>query len=359
MDRINTETLANHKDKPSTSDRNTVNIVTENEVKQLFAVFLGDLSKVENRIASTFSSDASDLSEISQYLLDLGGKRIRPLLALLSSRLFGMDQPSNGVIDIASGIELIHMATLLHDDIIDDSSTRRGKQSALLKFGRDATMLTGDFLFVRAFGLCGLLDDFTIKATEQACVELIEGENLEGVITPEFSRDLAEYITVIEKKTAALFALACQLGAHLAGASQADSQHMRDFGLYAGIAFQVVDDILDVVADENLLGKKSGSDLRQATPSIINLLWLEDNREEADAFFSKLSQSEESDQSLLVAEAVQKLKNSAIIEQSRDLAASYVEKADQSLSQLSGKFGDSNEANMLRSLLSFTLNRCM
>ena len=153
------------------------------EIKQILSEYKPSLKLVENRIKSVLGSDAKKLTEISSYLLNLGGKRVRPLLCLISADLYNkIGREKQEVIDVAAGIELIHMATLLHDDIIDKSPTRRGKKTAYLEFGSDATLLAGDFLFVRAFGLCGMLDKFTIKSTEASCGAVIEGEQLEGFL---------------------------------------------------------------------------------------------------------------------------------------------------------------------------------
>ena len=156
---------------------------------------------------------------ISSYLLNLGGKRVRPLLCLISADLYNnAGREQQAVIDVAAGIELIHTATLLHDDIIDKSPTRRGKPTAYLEFGSDATLLAGDFLFVRAFGICGMLDKITIKSTEAACGAVIEGEQLEGFLEKDIDYSMERYLDVINKKTSALFSLSSKIGAHQVGA---------------------------------------------------------------------------------------------------------------------------------------------
>ena len=176
-------------------------------VKRAFIAGSPTLHKIEKRISSCLSSEASQLTEISGYLLRLGGKRVRPLMTTMTSRLCGMSTATPALIDAAAGIELIHMATLLHDDIIDKSITRRSQPSAYSKYGLASTLLTGDFLLVKAFGLCARLDRFVIEATENACIELTEGEVLEGRITANRQIDFDDYVTIIKKKTASLFTL--------------------------------------------------------------------------------------------------------------------------------------------------------
>lgn len=321
------------------------------DISEIFSEFSSDLVIVEDRIKASLSSDAKKLTEISTYLLDLGGKRIRPLMCLLSSRMFGMQTPSPEVIKVAAGIELIHMATLLHDDIIDKSPTRRGKPSAYLKFGSDATLLAGDLLFVRAFGLCGALDKYTIANTEEACIAVIEGEEIEGFLSATENYPMSRYMQVIEKKTSALFALSCKIGAHLAGASPQVVEQLHKFGILAGTSFQIVDDILDITADEKTLGKKPGNDLRQCTPTIINLSWMEKCPEEARDFFFNRESGKELDISI----AIKSINNAGILEDARIMANDYSTKAKELLESLPNT--QQKERDIFNSILEFTLER--
>ncbi len=293
------------------------------------------------------------LTEISEYLLDLGGKRVRPVLALSFARLFSMSEPSATLIDAAAGIELIHMATLLHDDIIDDSPVRRHKVSPFRKYGLAPTLLAGDFLLARAFGLCGNLDGFIIKNTEQACVELTEGELLEGIIDSDAIKSFEEYLTVVEKKTASLFVLGAAVGSHTAGADAASVERARQFGRLAGTAFQMVDDILDVVADEDLLGKPTGTDLKQKTPSLVNCLWFESGDPRAKEFFKIPSPTPQE-----ALEAAKYLRNSEIIGESRRIAMEYTNSAKKQLNDLiDEKLAPEIKADLF-ALLDFTYQRC-
>ncbi len=310
---------------------------------------------VESRMTHAFRSDAPALTKISGYLLQQGGKRVRPLLVLLSSKLFRVDEPSSDVVDVAAGIELIHMATLLHDDIIDQSLVRRHQPSAFRQFGLNPSLLTGDFLLVRAFGLCAHLDDYVVTKTEEACVALVEGEILEGTLdgTAE-SLDLKNYINIIDKKTAALFALSAQLGAYLSGAASADVERMRLFGQNAGIAFQMVDDILDIIANEDLLGKPCGTDLKQKTPSLVNVLWLASGETQARTFFDQDTPTPES-----VIEARQYLLSSAIIQESRKYAQHYAQNALDALNAIDEQKLNPLIRGQLQSLVEYTLTRCL
>lgn len=312
------------------------------------------LTLVENRIRSVLRSDAPLLTEVSEYLLSLGGKRIRPVLALASARLFGMKLPSSDLIDAAAGIELIHMATLLHDDIIDESPLRRSKMSAYLRYGITPTLLAGDFLLVRAFGLCTDLDKHIGRVTELACVELTEGELLEGHLSLDRSRSLDDYLDIIGKKTGALFAVSANVGAFLSGASTSCVEHMDRFGRLSGMAFQIVDDILDVTADEDLLGKPVGTDLKQKTPSIINLLWLNSGSTQAREFFSLADPSAQD-----CKDALKIVLQSCVIEQSRSYATHYATRALSELQSLGDHSIDVSVRADLESLVRYTLERCM
>lgn len=282
-----------------------------------------------------------------------GGKRIRPVFTLLVSRLFGMEKPSPEVIDVAAGIELIHMATLLHDDIIDEAPLRRHQPSAYRQFGLAPSLLAGDFLLVRAFGLCARLDDFVVEETERACIELTEGEVLETKLSISSPKTIEDYVTIVGKKTASLFLLSAKLGAHLAGAERSAVQQMANFGYYAGIAFQVIDDILDITAEEDLLGKPAGTDLRQKTPSLLNILWLQSEDPHARAFFEKEAPTLE--ESKL---AATQLKNSPLIHYAQTFALNYANKANAELTQIQGELNGAAK-NQLFALVEYTLERAL
>lgn len=323
-------------------------------VKAAFKESKPALDTIEAHIYSHLHSEAPALTEISEYLVALGGKRIRPLLTVLTSKLFKMKEPSQAVIDTAAGIELIHMATLLHDDIIDQSPTRRRKTSAFKHYGLTPTLLAGDFLLVRAFGLCAHLDIFIVEETEKACVALTEGEVLEGTISEDYAAGLDEYETIVRKKTASLFELACVSGAFLADADTTSVELLRSFGRNAGIAFQMVDDILDITADEDLLGKPAGTDLKQKTPSLVNILWLESGDPNAREFFQKPSPTIEE-----AKQAVAQILKTNTIAESRKRAVHFANKANSALHTLSIDAIDAKARDQLTAIIEYTLERCL
>jgi octaprenyl-diphosphate synthase len=323
------------------------------------AAKLSGLPLVEGVIASKLHSDALMLQEIPQYLLSLGGKRIRPILTLIVDQLFkptnpNQQVPSKEVIDIAAGIELIHMATLLHDDIIDRSALRRHKTSPFFVYGLPGTLLAGDFLLVRAFALCAHLDTYIIEATELACVELTEGEILETSLQHN-KHSIESSLQIAQKKTASLFRLSCETASFLAGVDKELIKKMAAYGEALGIAFQIVDDILDVVSTEEKLGKKPGTDIRERKPSIINVLWLESGDPLAKKLLIDAAEITEQD----IIQALNQIKSGSVIENARAIAKEYVIKAQASFDHVvkSGLKLDPQAQDALRALSEYALER--
>jgi len=314
-----------------------------------------ELSRVEEVIRKAFKSDVVPMREIPDYLLSLGGKRIRPVLTLLCAKALGGKEISNKLLDVAAGIELIHMATLMHDDIIDQSPIRRHKQSPYAKFGTPLTLLSGDFLLTRAFGLCARLDEVAIAATEQACIELVEGEALETPLHIE-RHSLETSLTIAKRKTASLFRLAAFCAAHLTGTSDITASNLSDFGENLGIAFQIIDDVLDVTSTEDVLGKQPGLDIIERKPSVVNVIWLASEDPESKRLLETPIPGEEA---AYAANSLKKLVSSPYVASAKDLAKSYGDKARKSLnSALTNHDGGSQEAaEALYSVIDFALGR--
>jgi octaprenyl-diphosphate synthase len=267
------------------------------------------------------------MREIPEYLLSLGGKRIRPALTLLCAKACGLRSISSDILNVAAGIELIHMATLMHDDIIDQSPIRRHKESPYAKFGTPLTLLSGDFLLTRAFGLCARLDDTIIAATEEACIELVEGEALETPLHLE-SHDLTSSLTIAQRKTASLFRLSAFCAGHLAQASQSSLAALSRFGEALGIAFQVIDDVLDVTANEATLGKQPGLDIIERKPSVVNVLWLASGDPASKRLCSRPISGEEVD---FAQKSLAALQAGACIQEAKKIAHSYGAQATSAL----------------------------
>ena len=293
-----------------------------------FSYVAAELRLVEETLVRAIHSREADLTNISGHLICGGGKRVRPMVTLLAYSAFG-GKRTHDIVDIATAIELIHTATLLHDDIIDAAETRRGKESAFKKYGLKSTLVAGDFLFIKAFEFAGKFDETVVQWTADACTQLTEGEILQGHFNRNAVVTLDDYIEIVTRKTASLFHTGTKVGAYLAGASPALIEETERYGLNMGIAFQMVDDILDVVAHPDLLGKPVGIDLRDGNPSLPIILGLKNNDSAVFDAFECSSPSE-----LQIQGALASIRNGAAIVEARSLAKRYAEEALRSIKKL-------------------------
>jgi octaprenyl-diphosphate synthase len=246
-----------------------------------------DLARVESRLAAELASREARLEAIGTHLVGAGGKRIRPSVVLLvfhAAAGEGSSARHDDAIEVAVALELIHSATLLHDDIIDGGETRRGRPSALSTFGLADTLVAGDFLFSRAFALCARFEAEVIRWAAEACISLTEGEVMQGRFRHNAAVTPADYLEIVERKTASLFAAGARTAAHLADAPLALVEAMSSCGRQVGLAFQVSDDLLDVEGHPALTGKPRGIDLRDGNPSLPIVLALADDPEVARLF---------------------------------------------------------------------------
>ncbi|WP_188149750.1 polyprenyl synthetase family protein [Teredinibacter waterburyi] len=226
-----------------------------------------DFAAVNQLIIDQLHSDVDLVENIGHYIVDAGGKRLRPLLVLLVANALGYQGKQH--LSLAAIIEFIHTATLLHDDVVDVSSLRRGRPTANAKFGNAPSVLVGDFLYSRAFQMMVAIGEMDIMAILSDTTNVIsEGEvqQLINAKNPDVTE--ANYMTVIHKKTAALFEAACETGAVLAGATPTQRLAMRQFGYHLGLAFQLIDDALDYEGDADKLGKNVGDDLAEGKPTL-------------------------------------------------------------------------------------------
>lgn len=241
-----------------------------------------DLALVEKRIAEVITAREERLTEIADYLINAGGKRIRPAVALLVFRACGGRDVAD-MVDLSVSLELIHTATLLHDDIIDSNDVRRGKDAAPLQFGIADTLVTGDFLFSRAFEVCGRMEPKIVAWAASACIELTEGEIMQGRYrrNPEVTE--SDYYEIIDRKTASLFAAGTRIAAYLGGLDDDGIGRMATCGREIGLAFQMIDDVLDIEGDPEKTGKRIGTDLLDGNPS-LPVVWGLGLPEVRDAF---------------------------------------------------------------------------
>lgn len=288
-----------------------------------------ELEMVEQRLGEAIRSREARLTEISQYLIGSGGKRIRPTVTLLAFRASGgQDEALSDIVDVAVALELIHSASLLHDDIIDGSAFRRGRDSALRKFGLAETLVAGDFLFGRAYDLCARFEEKLIQWAVQACISLTEGEIMQGRLRRNPAVTLADYLQVVERKTASLFEAGARTAAYLAGASADVVDTLARAGHHVGMTFQMIDDVLDVVGEEQILGKPVGIDLREGSPSLPIVLTIRQDEEVRRVFQTSQLKDEELEATL------RRLRASPALLEARQLADRHAEHAQQALTKL-------------------------
>lgn len=224
---------------------------------------------VEEKLSQTINTDVNLLLDASLHIVDSGGKRLRPRLTILSYLAAG-GQNISEVIPLAAAIELVHTATLVHDDINDHSLTRRGKISVHAQWGKTFALLTGDYLFTKVYELMAPYDSTYNIIMADACVKLVEGETLQAEAAKNGSIDRETYKLIVERKTASLFQAAAKMGALLAGAEESIVEYLAQYAYFLGLAFQMVDDVLDVVGDPDVLGKPIGSDVVQGMGGVVN-----------------------------------------------------------------------------------------
>ncbi|MEM7444551.1 MAG: polyprenyl synthetase family protein [Pseudomonadota bacterium] len=245
-----------------------------------------DLGEVNTAIVARMDSPVALIPQLASYIVGSGGKRLRPLLTLASARLCGHQGKRH--IGLAAAVEFIHTATLLHDDVVDESDLRRGKASANEVFGNKPSVLVGDFLFARAFQLMtedGSIDVLRILSGASAIIA--EGEVLQLASANDLGTGEKTYLEVITAKTAALFEAACRIGAVVAGRPAEEEQALADFGANLGIAFQLVDDVLDYSAAQASLGKAVGDDFREGKVTLPVILAHAAGDEEERSFWRR------------------------------------------------------------------------
>ena len=231
------------------------------DIQPVFDLCAEDMAAVDTLIRDNLQSDVVLIRQIAEYIISSGGKRLRPILVLLAANACGYKGWQQ--ITLAAVIEFIHTATLLHDDVVDESALRRGQESAHAIWGNAASVLVGDFLYSRAFEMMVDVDSMRVMdVLSHATNRIAEGEveQLLNMNDPEVTE--ARYFSVIEKKTAKLFEAACQLGAVIAGRPDLE-QPMATFGRELGVAFQITDDVLDYTTSADVLGKNTGDDLSE------------------------------------------------------------------------------------------------
>jgi len=278
-------TVSCHNPGPSPSPTPLVNAAPSHVLPDLPAIQAlarEDMAAVDALIRRRLASDVVLINQVSEYIIGAGGKRLRPMLLLLAAQALGHRGPDAH--QLAAVVEFIHTATLLHDDVVDESDLRRGRRTANAVWGNAASVLVGDFLYSRSFQLMVELDRMEVmRILADTTNQIAEGEVLQLLHVRNPDTDEAAYLRVIERKTAVLFAAATRLGALLAGADAKTCDAMHEYGLQLGYAFQIADDVLDYASDADTLGKNLGDDLAEgkATLPLIHAILHSDTATQA------------------------------------------------------------------------------
>jgi octaprenyl-diphosphate synthase len=298
-------------------------------LKEIVALVQDDLVRVEELFAQQVQSDVRLLAEIGRYVREGGGKRVRPALLLLSCRLAGYR--GDRAILLASVVEFIHTATLLHDDIIDEATVRRGRSSVNSRWGNDVTVLLGDFLYTKSMSMALSQDNLNIlRLLSDTTLRMIEGEILEIERNGKLEVTVDEHVDLVRRKTADLFAACTRIGAMLAGVGEEKERALASYGLNLGICFQMVDDLLDFTAEEKTLGKPVANDLREGKLTLPMIFLL---RQAGPAAADKVRTvlEDRSFERVTREEIVRLARDHGALEEARVLAERYAEAARRDL----------------------------
>ncbi|MEM3851866.1 MAG: polyprenyl synthetase family protein [Methanomassiliicoccales archaeon] len=291
-----------------------------------------EMDIVENTIRQSIKSESPLLTEIAMHVVEAGGKRIRPAICVLAFRAVGGKEGKLlDAVDAAVAVELIHSATLIHDDITDEGETRRGRVTAYRKYGVHNAIVTGDFLFVQGFKYGRFLDLESIRIAAEAYERLAEGEMLQEAWKKKIDIPEDEYIKIISGKTASVFSASAQLGAFHGGGTPEQIEGLGEYGTSVGIAFQIVDDVLDIISDERVLGKSTGNDLKEGNMTLPLIYAMNDGVDKE--LLAKLVTSDVKTPQM-INEALHIIRKSNAIQRSMTIAEGFVGRAKEALSCL-------------------------
>jgi octaprenyl-diphosphate synthase len=294
------------------------------------ALSAADMAAVDALIRARLASDVVLINQIAEHIIGGGGKRLRPMLVLLSAKAVGYTGRDHVL--LAAVVEFIHTATLLHDDVVDESDLRRGRKTANALWGNAASVLVGDFLYSRSFQMMVEAGDMRVmRILADTTNQIAEGEVLQLLNIHNPDTDEAAYLRVIERKTAVLFAAATRLGGLLAGVPAAQEEALARFGLNLGFAFQIADDVLDYVSDTGTLGKNIGDDLAEGKATLPLIYAIE---RAAPAQAASLKRAIETGGLDSLDNIVAAIRDSGALERARRKAQEYADAAKSALSTL-------------------------
>ncbi len=292
-------------------------------------LFAQELQAVDAVITQMAQSDTVLIPQIAGHIITSGGKRLRPILTLLSAQLFGYDGKRH--VNLAAAIEFIHTATLLHDDVVDQSALRRGRDTANALWGNAASVLVGDFLLSCAFQLMARDDNARVlRLLSDTSAIISEGEVMQLAAEKDVAIDAETYLAIVRAKTAQLFAAACQIGPMVTDSGEAAEQALFDYGMALGMAFQITDDVLDYAAEQEALGKEIGDDFRECKMTLPVIVAYAKGDADEQAFWQRtLGEGDQQDGDLDTAMALV-VKHGAL-EAAAEQAKHYAAKAEAAL----------------------------
>ncbi|WP_416046634.1 polyprenyl synthetase family protein [Haematospirillum sp. H1815] len=336
----NAETIAC----PQTADTNALDVLSD--------LVANDMKRVNETIVQRMQSPVALIPQLAGHLVAAGGKRLRPMLTLASARLCGYEDGEDHI-RLATCVEFIHTATLLHDDVVDESVLRRGQASANALFGNKPSVLVGDFLFSRAFELMVEVGNLPVLGIlSRASAVIAEGEVQQLITTNDIDTSEESYLEVISGKTAELFAAACKVGAEVAGRTHAEASALYAYGMALGLAFQIVDDCLDYSANQERLGKTVGDDFREGKITLPVILALQQANSDERAFWSRtLGELQQNEGDL--GQAMALMKHHGALEATAQRAREYGEQAKEALKI----FPPSPMHQALRDIVGFCISR--
>lgn len=317
---------------PGTGRSNRQAPDTGTDVQRIRALVSGDLEALDALIRQQLRSDVVLVNQVGHYIVESGGKRLRPLLVLLAAHACGYRGRDH--VALAAIVEFIHTATLLHDDVVDESDRRRGRDTANARWGNAASVLVGDFLYSRAFQMMVEVDSMRVMGILADTTNTIaEGEVMQLMHAGDPDTDEASYLRVIDSKTAKLFEAATRLGAVLAGRPEAEESALADYGRHLGTAFQIADDVLDYSADGEALGKNLGDDLAEgkATLPLIHAMRKSDGEQ-----LALLRRAIETGDRALLPEVVEAIRVTGALEAAGEQARAEAGAAREALEHIAG-----------------------
>ena len=310
-----------------------------------------DLNQVNKIILETLETDSTLITELSSYIIGAGGKRIRPLLTLATAKL--CQYSGNRHLNLASVIEFIHTATLLHDDVVDGSKKRRGKKTANFVWGNKSSILVGDFLLSKAFKI--LINDGSLK-----CIDIVSnvsekisfGEVKQLMSVGKLNISESDYLEIIGYKTAELFSAACQLSSEISEINEIKKKSLKDFGYFLGISYQIIDDTLDYFSEEKISGKEIGNDLKENKMTLpLILCFKRGNKKEKNLIQHMIENKKLNDSDFKW--VTEKMKKYDVLNDCLQKAKHFSVMSKDSL----GPFPDNEEKQRLINLVNFLINR--